>query len=232
MKRALFVPLLFATALAGCAEPDADIAVVDPGKQITVERVRVQFAPAYSPGVSDLPVVETRRLQTFLDHARMRPNDRAYVAASDGDPLAAARIAKLSALLARRGIGTERVPAPAGGVQPNHLMLMVDRYVATPPACPDWSGSPATPHFNTPSANFGCATQTNLSLMVDNPRDILIGRNLGPADAEPAIDSVRRYREGKVKPLLAGPQSSSGGAGGSSSGMGASSGGGGAPGGQ
>jgi pilus assembly protein CpaD len=196
--------MLFATALVGCAQQEADLGPVDPVKQITVERVRVQYSPAFAPGNSDLPVAETRRLESFLDQAHVRPNDRAYLASPEGDPLAAARIAKVGALLSRRGVGVERVAPPAGGVQPNHLMVMVDRYVATPPACPDWSGPAETTHTNTTSGNFGCANQTNLSLMLDNPRDLMVGRDLGPADAEPAIDAVHRYRTGQVKPLLAG----------------------------
>lgn len=229
MKRGLLVPMLLATALAGCAEQTPEIAPVDAGKQITVERVRVQLSPAFAPGSAELPVAETRRLESFLDQARVRPNDRAYVASAAGDPLAAARIAKLGALLMRRGIGLAPVAAPPAGVQPNHLVLMVDRYVATPPACPDWSGSPATPHDNTPSSNFGCATMTNLSLMVDNPRDLMVGRELGPAEADPAADAVKRYRTGQVKPLLAGQQSggAAGGAGAASSAMPGGSGGGG-----
>lgn len=86
---------------------------------------------------------------------------------------------------------------------------MVDRYLATAPACPDWSGSPATPHDNTPSGNFGCATATDFALMLDNPRDLVMGRALAPADAGQASDAVERYRTGHVKPLLGGEASSS-----------------------
>ena len=205
MKRGHLVPMLLATALAGCAQPTAEIAPVDTGKQISVERVRVQYSPAFAPGAAELPVAETRRVESFLDQAHLRPNDRAYVATAVGDPLATARVDKLAALLARRGIGLARVEPPTP-VLVNHVMLMVDRYVATPPACPDWSVSPDTPHDNMPSSNFGCATMTNLSLMVDNPRDLMVGRELGPAEADPASDAVRRYRTGQVKPLLAGQQ--------------------------
>ena len=224
MKRGLLVPMLLATALAGCAAQEMDVAPVETPKTINVERVRVQFSPAFAPGSSELPVVETRRIESFIDQARLRPNDRVYVAPASGDPLAAARMAKVAALLARRGIGMDQVAPPASGVQPNHLTLLVDRYTATPPACPDWSGSPMTPHDNVPGGNFGCATMTNLSLMVDNPRDLMIGRDLGPADADPAIAAVERYRAGQVKPLISTQQSSgqsggSGGSGGSSSGM-------------
>ncbi len=211
MKRAVFLTMvLAAAALEGCAAPEADVAPVETAKTIKVDRVRVQLSPAYAPGGTELPVAETRRLESFLDQAHVRPNDHVYVAAAPGDRLAAARIRQLGALLMRRGIELETVPPP-DGIEPNHLALMVDRYVATPPACPDWSGSPMTPHDNVPGSNFGCATMNNLAQMVDNPRDLMEGRALGPADAEPASDAVKRYRAGQVKPLL-GAQGASGGA--------------------
>jgi type IV pilus biogenesis protein CpaD/CtpE len=33
--------------------------------------------------------------------------------------------------------------------------------------------------------------------MVANPRDLLIGRKPGPADAEPALRAIQNYRSGK-----------------------------------
>lgn len=206
MKRGTIVPMLLAVALAGCDTTDVSMAPAETGKTVNVERVRVQLAAAYAPGTTDLPLTEARRLQTFLDQSGMRPNDHAYVAVPAGDPLAAARVGRLAETLSRRGIGIERVPPPEG-VEANHLLLMVDRYVVTPPACPDWSGSPQTPHTNTPSSNFGCATMTNFALMVDSPRDLLTGRALGPATGDQPLGAVQRYRTDQVKPLLSVGQS-------------------------
>ncbi|MCH7664864.1 MAG: hypothetical protein IH936_02915, partial [Acidobacteria bacterium] len=50
---------------------------------------------------------------------------------------------------------------------PGSVAVIVGRYVATPPNCPDWR-KPANQNFqNSPSSNFGCANAVNLALMVD-----------------------------------------------------------------
>lgn len=44
--------------------------------------------------------------------------------------------------------------------------------------------------------------------MLDNPRDIMTGRTLGPADAEPSIEAVERYHTGQLKPFISSQNSS------------------------
>jgi pilus assembly protein CpaD len=215
MRAQYLAPLLATLALAACQAPSMDAGDIPPPDKMSalhVERVRVQYDAAFAPGSSELPANEALRLETFVDQSGLRPSDRAFVASASGDPLAAARLGRLSALLARRGIGTAPVGPPPSGVAPNHVVLMVDRYVVTPPRCPDWSGSPATGHDNVPNGNFGCATANNFALMVDNPRDLIAGRALGPADAEPSLNAITRYRTEQVKPLLGGQTGGAGGA--------------------
>jgi pilus assembly protein CpaD len=223
--------LFIALTLAACesqGNPDVDAALGDQVQPLHVDHVRVQYSAAFAPGSADLPLNEAMRLQTFLDQAGLRPNDRIYVASPSGDPMAASRVANVTDLLARRGVGVAPVAAPPSGVEPNHLLLLVDRYVVMQPSCPNWSASPATGHENVPTGNFGCATMTDLSLMVDNPRDLMAGRAMGPQDGDPALAAVERYRAGQVKPLLtdssSGSSSSSSGSGSSSSMSGSSSG--------
>ena len=90
----------------------------------------------------------------------------------------------------------------------NEATFSVTGYVATPPNCPDFTKSSSEDHDNYPPSNWGCATQTDLSLMVANPRDLVIGRepSLEPADA--AVLPIQRYRQGKTAPL---PNESAGG---------------------
>jgi pilus assembly protein CpaD len=221
-------PLFIALTLAACesqGNPDLDAALGDQVQPLHVDHVRVQYSAAFAPGVADLPVTEAMRLQTFLDQAGLRPNDRIYIAAPSGDPMAAARVARVTDLLARRGVGVAPVAAPPSGVEPNHLLVLVDRYVVMQPACPNWSASPATGHDNVATGNFGCATMTDFALMVDNPRDLMAGRAMGPQDGDPSLDSIARYRAGQVKPFLTDSTSgsSSSSSSGGSSGSGSSS---------
>ena len=73
------------------------------------------------------------------------------------------------------------------------------RYLVTLPACPNWSQYPASDFTNARSSNFGCATASNLGLMVANPADLVAGRELAHADGTPAVSAVTRYLTDKVK---------------------------------
>jgi pilus assembly protein CpaD len=196
---ALVIVALSLAACGGTAAPD--IAPPNPVSSLHVDRVRVQYSAAFAPRSSELPYTESMRLETFLDQAGLRPDDRVYIASPSGDALATARTERIKSLLARRGVGAVAVEPPAG-LAPDHIVVLADRYVVTPPSCPEWSDSGETGHGNMPNSNFGCATLSNFALMLDNPRDVMSGRKLGPADAEPAIEAVQRLRTGLVKPLL------------------------------
>jgi pilus assembly protein CpaD len=204
-----FVGPLLVLALAGCHPlvTNDDLGQLDIAKPIHVDRIRVQYAAAFDPGKSELPYDEALRLETFLDQAGVRPNDSVFIASPAGDRLAGARAGRIATLLAQRSVGMVPVSAPPSGVAANHLLVLVDRYVATPPACPNWSGPPATGHDNVPGSDFGCATANDLAAMIVNPRDLTIGHEPGPANAEPALGAIVRYRTGAVKPLLSASQS-------------------------
>lgn len=76
--------------------------------------------------------------------------------------------------------------------------VVITRHVVNPPRCPDWR-KPAYPDYkNTASSNFGCATSTNLGVMVANPRDLVEGQEFTGPDAERASDAVRAYRQNEV----------------------------------
>ena len=198
-------PLALALTLAACGpltSNDDQMAPPDPMTQLHVDRVRVQYATAFAPRSSEIPDGEAMRLETFLDQVGLRPADQVYIASPGSDALTAQRVERIRALLERRGVGAVSI-APPASIQPDHIVVLADRYVVTPPTCSEWSGPSATGHSNVPNSNFGCATATDFALMVDNPRDLMTGRRLAPADAEPTIESVERYRNGQVKPFLA-----------------------------
>jgi pilus assembly protein CpaD len=79
------------------------------------------------------------------------------------------------------------------------MMVFVERYVVTPPDCPNWTKPASGDWSNTMPSNFGCADATNFSLMVADPRDMVMGRALGPPQGAPALYAYERYRGGKVK---------------------------------
>ena len=87
------------------------------------------------------------------------------------------------------------------GALNRRVELVLERYLVTLPACPDWSRQSGTDFSNLPHSNFGCATQTNLGLMVAEPKDLVRGRTLAPADGVHQAEGIVRYRTGKVVEL-------------------------------
>ena len=66
--------------------------------------------------------------------------------------------------------------------------------------CPPWTEFPGDRHSNRASPYLGCASETNLRSMLENPADLQRGRPLGPADGERAARAIAAYRQGTARP--------------------------------
>jgi pilus assembly protein CpaD len=190
-------------------------------KQLKVDYVRLAHPAVFGPNAVKLSGEESQKLAAFLDNAQITADDHVYIEPPSADKLATQRIGQIAHQLAARGIGVRTLPAKSEA--PNdQLTVLVERYVVTPPACPDWTKDPVSDHDNELYSNTGCANVTNLGLMVADPRDLVIGRQMGPDEGNPALAGIARYRAGKPKDLIsaggyhagAAPQSSAGGGGG------------------
>jgi pilus assembly protein CpaD len=213
MTQRLFICLCAGIGLlvAACDTSNSELtpAAVAP-KQLKVDYTQLKHPTGFVHASAALAPGELDSLGAFLDSAAVMPDDHVYVETGSDDRLAAQRIGSVSHVLARRGIGAKVLPARDTGIGADQIVIKVERYVVTPPNCPDWTKSPTENHDNTVASNFGCATTTNLGLMVADPRDLVVGRTLGPEEGDPAIAAIDRYRAGKPKDL---PGGSSGGGG-------------------
>jgi pilus assembly protein CpaD len=81
------------------------------------------------------------------------------------------------------------------------VSLVMSRYTVTVPECPAWDDLLENYVSNGPTIPLGCANARNLGLMVEDPRDLLVGRTTGPTDAGHEVKAIERYMEDKVKPL-------------------------------
>jgi pilus assembly protein CpaD len=235
IRRPAFALLLGLAGLTACQTPVEQWQPVEAPKANKVELVRLNHTVRFAPGSANLSTTETQRLNVFLRDSEPQSSEQVVLAAAPGDRLGAARQTVIRQMLGRRGIpptaptsDTAPIGQRGGG---DEVMLAIERYVVTPPGCPNWSKPAGGDPTNTTASNFGCATATNLGLMVAEPRDLLIGRKPGPPDAEPTILAIQNYRA--AKPILlpegGGPiQPAAGGGGGGGGGSGAGAGGGGA----
>src|SRR5580658_74618 len=204
MKNRLFSTLClgFGLALAGCTPPTSEWSDVQAQKKLHIDFVRMEPPAAFAPGTAELAPGEVVELVSFLEQSQVDGDDHLYLQATVDDSLAAQRIASLTRQLSPRGIGASILPASAKDVPADHMLVVLERYVVTPPNCPDWT-KPAygAQHSNAMPSNWSCADTTNLGLMVADPRDLVVGRTLGPAEGNPATAGILRYRECKTKPI-------------------------------
>ena len=192
-------------------------------KQLEVDRAEYRHSIYFPTDRSTIPPSERDRLLSFLETVRPRGRDSIRLEGHADEraselynlELAASRAERVEALLREVGLADlsitavafgEAVPAvpssgPAAWRLNRRVELILERYLVTLPACPDWSRQSGTDFSNLPHSNFGCATQTNLGLMVAEPRDLVRGRTLGPADGVHQAEGIVRYREGKVVEL-------------------------------
>jgi pilus assembly protein CpaD len=102
-----------------------------------------------------------------------------------GERLAAAGIPRSRILVGTRDDGDWRVELSYAGV------------VAHAANCNDWSSQQASDTAsNLPMANLGCAVQHNIAAQIENPRDIVEPRPLGPSDATRRATVMSAYEKG------------------------------------
>jgi pilus assembly protein CpaD len=188
--------------LAACAPTlqDSQWTGADTPKQNKVLYLRQAHEVRFEAGKETLSPAEQQRLAAFLAREEVGRSDEISLAAGgDGkeQTLAARRAAAVAGYL--RGLNLKPEPDATSTAPADRVTVSVGRYVVVPPNCPDWRKPSTDDPANSPSSNFGCATATNLGLMVADPHDLISGKASSESDAEYNALAVRRYREGTIK---------------------------------
>lgn len=182
--------------LVGACTPASSYTQAEAPKRLTLDTSTTQLDLRFVPGSAALAAPDAARLRQAAASGGIKPTDRVIVAAAGTPYLAQQRVGAVSALLLHYGIvpvsGAQEVPI-------NHAVVAVERTLVTLPACPNWSKRPYSDFDNQPSSNFGCATESNLGMLVANPSDLVTGLPLGPTAGEPAAAAVNRYLNDKVE---------------------------------
>ena len=156
----------------------------------------------FDPGKDSLSAAERDNLAAFLASEDVGHYDEITLSAGAGggakeQTLAARRAANIAEFL--RGQHLKAAIATGASAPADSVTVTVGRYVVIPPHCPDWRKPSDDDPANSPSSNLGCATTTNLGLMVADPHDLVSGKDLAPTDAEHGAAGVQRYRVGTYK---------------------------------
>jgi pilus assembly protein CpaD len=182
--------------LAGACAPVTTYTDAESPTHLKLDTATTQLDLRFAPGSAALASVDAARLQHAAATGEIKPSDRITVDVAGAPYLAKERLASVSALLLHYGI----VPvADAQDAPPNHAIVAVQRTLVTLPPCPNWSKRPYSDFNNQPSSNFGCATETDLGMMVANPTDLASGLPLGSTAGQPAAAAINRYLNDKVE---------------------------------
>jgi pilus assembly protein CpaD len=166
-------------------------------KEIQVDWVELTQPVGFKPGDAQLSDEQKAQLVAFLEQSRFAYGDKLFVSAGRS-ALEGQRRSTVAAFLQSVGYAPSQM---ADNGQSGDVTVVIGRYVATPPACPDWRKPADTDRGNTSLSNLGCATASNLADMVANPGDLVRGRQPGPLDGEASALGIQRYRQGKITPL-------------------------------
>ena len=140
---------------------------------------------------------ELGRLHGWLASIDARYGDRISIDEPQGYPSLRAR-EEIARVAADHGLLlAEGAPVLNGSVQPGTIRVIASRATASVPGCPAWEDAELHPSINT-SANYGCATNSNLAAMIANPEDLVLGQDgSGSGNATTATRAIRVYREGQ-----------------------------------
>jgi len=235
--------------LAACdGFPIEDFSTVLKPKEPQVHLTQHRHVISFNENSDKLTSNVQKKIDSFLGKIDVAPGDIIHVVngipkpEKSGDLVKGIRDRRIK--IVKAYLDYKRVPVSVVqsgfGLTPvssHQVQIVVRRYAVTLPGCPNWSKPPGHDYYNHVSSNFGCATASNLGLMVANPSDLRTGQKLEPADPYYNTALMKRYRDGEKVPLPINGESlgreikQSGGQGGGGSGPGASGGSGGGAGG-
>lgn len=146
-----------------------------------------------------------QRIETFAREARRQGAHGMTVLVPTGsaNEVAAQRASKeITAAIVRGGFNARTIDRqPYESTLPNDaapIRIAYPRTVArVPHECGQWPAQAVGDLSNSDYWNFGCATQSNIAAMVDNPADLVAPSPIGAPDATRRALVLQAYRKGE-----------------------------------
>ena len=198
-----------AAALAGCGVPYASSDPAFPGSFQERHPIVVAAAPTsvdVYPVGGRLDERSLANIRAFVDRYRHYGSGAVMIQTPVGtNPNSIAVHEVRSALLAAGVKGRVAFGAylpPNDGAAPPVRVSFTGLKAVVPTKCGEWpddlaSGSSLDGWKNEPYSNFGCATQSTIAAQVDDPRDFVQPRALGPSDVAMRTRAIEAVRNGE-----------------------------------
>jgi pilus assembly protein CpaD len=178
-------------------------------------RLRHPIVITEEPETLDLPIGQNTRnlygpiegtIAAFAVESRRKGNGSVEILVPSGGANEAAVHAvtpDIRQALQRGGLGRSQISTRTYAVQDASadapIRLSYASMKATAGECGSWPKNIGGGiGENTEYENFGCATQSNLAAIVDNPSDLLTPRAMTPADQNRRAVIIENYRKGEV----------------------------------
>ncbi|TNE36280.1 MAG: hypothetical protein EP347_11495 [Alphaproteobacteria bacterium] len=129
---------------------------------------------------------------------------------SSNEAASGAALAEISKVFVEQGLSPAAITMTTYHSSADNapITLRFKVYDAHSPNCRRWDQNLAVTPRNGTSPNFGCATQSNLAAMLDDPHDLVEPRDMTPADADRRNTVVDKYRSGEPTATARGSEES------------------------
>jgi pilus assembly protein CpaD len=206
--------LLAVSGAAACSEPmgSPDYRITHP---VTVHQENVTLSlrpPISETGIS---AENKMRLARFVDHFQAKGVGAIRIRSlGDGGYESSAWADGARRLLLMAGVGPDRIvmtdDTGSGDGGSPAILLSFTGNAAAVPECGRASFNYAFNPNNLPNADWGCAAQRNLGLMVRNPGDLVRAQPVSERDPARTINTIVDYRTGAVTPSSKSPEQQNG----------------------
>lgn len=199
MTNKIIKSIVLGLSLAGvsaCAPTSTVYSGAEVQKRNLVQHVRITETVDISQiGNGGLSASAKTQINGFLNINKVGYGDSISLDAGDKQNQASTAVRKH--LLSMGYILQNNAPITGSAPKSGQGILIVDRFVVTPPNCHNTEQVGKNIPLTVTSPSFGCSTQANLGLMVANPQDLVEPQNTTSTRAEVSAAAVSAYRLGK-----------------------------------
>ncbi|MDA1091308.1 MAG: CpaD family pilus assembly protein [Proteobacteria bacterium] len=192
-RAALLFAVLTPLLLGACEAPRGpnDYRATNP-LRVSKETVSLSLAaPLPENGLAGQAALDLDRF--VLDYHR-RGRKAVAIKAGKGSRHSMDAAGQVRDMLVRGGVSAREISIEPGGFEADAVVLTFNAFKVKVPECGKWSSVPTLNVSNRNHSNFGCATQRNLGLMVQDPGDLDRSSPMPGADGTRYEGVIGNYR--------------------------------------